>query len=265
MAALSEILAERFLDQDLVCFQASEDWGQGRTCYGGFLAVLALVSMRDVMALDTPLRALQINFIAPAPAGKVYCKVRLLRQGKYLAQVQCDLMAEDKLCGTVIGVFGVGRQVQLPMMLPQYRQPSFSPEQSQPLVYLEGVTPQFMQHIDMRWSDGRLPYSNDGQWQSRVYLKTKKEVLSSEAQIVLLSDGPPTPALSFFGVPTMNSSISWALELLPAPDDLSATDWLEAEQEVHSAADGFTTTRVKLWSSTGQLLSLGHQMIAIYG
>ena len=102
--ALSEILSNRRLSGDTVTFTATEDWMQGRTMFGGFLSALAVVAMRDTLGIDMPLRALQTNFVGPVPAGDVVYRTRLLRQGKSVSQVQCEIYSDETLAGLVVGV-----------------------------------------------------------------------------------------------------------------------------------------------------------------
>lgn len=265
MVSLSDILASRTLDNELVRFKATEDWGQGRTCFGGFLSALALVAMRDTMAIDAPLRALQTNFVAPVPPGEVICRTRLLRQGKNVAQVQCELWSEESLCGTVIGVFGFARATQLPRLSPVLNWPALPPEQCKELPFIPGITPQFLQHVHLRWAEGDFPYSSTNQWNSRIYLRTSDQGLSPEVQIVMLADGPPTPALSFFNAPTMSSSVSWSLELPPMPMQEITEGWFLIDMEVTSAAEGYSNLYAKLWTPSGQLASIGHQVVAVFG
>lgn len=265
MVPLSKILAERKLNNDLVSFHATEDWGQGRTCFGGFVSTLSLVAMRDSLAIDTPLRALQTNFVGPIPPGEVVCRTRLLRQGKNVTQVLCEIFSEEALCGTVIGVFGSSRATQLERLELQYTAPEKGPDECRLLPYIEGVTPQFLQHVHMKWAVGEFPYSNKGSWNSKIYLRTPDEGLSPEVQIVMLSDGPPTPALSFFNGPTMASSVSWSLELPPLPMDQINEGWFQIDMDVIGAAEGYTNLRSTLWTPSGKVASLGSQVVAVFG
>lgn len=265
MVPMSQILAERKLTDHFVSFQATEDWGQGRTCFGGFLSALALVAMRDSFSIDTPLRALQTNFVGPVPPGEVICKSRLLRQGKNVTQIQCEIFSDEVVCGSVIGVFGASRATQLPSMSMPYARPAKSADECDLLPFIDGVTPQFLQHIHMKWAEGHFPYTNQGDWNSKIYLRTPDEAISPEVQIVMLSDGPPTPALSFFNGPTMASSVSWALELPPLPLDQINEGWFQIDMQVIGAAEGYTNLRSTLWTPSGQLASLGSQVVAVFG
>ena len=265
MVPLSCILSDRTLDNEWVYFRATEDWAQGRTCFGGFLAALSVVSMRDTMAIDAPLRSIHTNFIAPVPPGVVACRSHLLRQGKSVAQVRCEIFSDETLCGSVIGVFGNPRKTTLPGRSPSYSKPSCPIEDCQELPFVPGVTPQFLQHISLRWAQGELPFTRSNDWSSRIYLKVLDECLSPEVQIVLLSDGPPSPALCFFGGQTMSSSVAWSLELPPLPAEQSIDGWFLIDTDVVVASEGYTHLSAKLWTPEGQLASLSNQVVAVFG
>lgn len=265
LVALSDILASRHLDGDTVTFNATEDWGQGRTMFGGFLSALALVAMRDTLGLDLPLRALQTNFVGPVATGAVVYRTRLLRQGKHVIQVQCDIYSQDTLAGVLIGVFGAARQSSLPKHAPKPYAMSFGVDNIQPLPFIPGLSPNFMQHLDMCWALGGVPYTGVPGEQSGLYLRAKDQNLSHEVLVVMLSDGPPTPALSYFQEPVMASSVSWSLELPTLSFDDVTDGWFQIDMNVDAMMDGYVNQTARLWTPSGQLASLGTQVVAVYG
>ena len=264
--ALSTVLANRQLDGDLVRFDVTEDWAQGRTLFGGFLSALAVVAMRDSLSLDLPLRALQVNFVGPVAPGSVQFRTRLLRQGKNVAQVQTEIWAADELAGLVVGVFGVARASQLPVKT--LERPVFpkTADECFQLPFIPKITPNFIQHIDMRWAVGSVPYAGADFWESGIYLRSKEASISQELQIVMLSDGPPTPSLCQFKGPVMGSSVSWSLELPTLkPTEWDAEDWFQIAMDTQAASEGYVNQTAKLWAPDGQLASLGYQVVAVYG
>ena len=263
--ALSEILSNRRLDGDTVTFNASEDWMQGRTMFGGFLSALAVVAMRDTLGIDIPLKALQTNFVGPVSAGQVVCSTRLLRQGKSVSQVQCEIYSDGTLAGLVVGVFGAPRETALPVLTPQHKALPKRVDECQALPLIPKITPNFLQHIEMRWALGSIPYMGDPSWESGIYLRAIDKNLSPEVLVVMLSDGPPTPCLSHFKGPVMASSVSWSLELPPLPADIDSDGWFQIDMETKAGADGYVNQTAKLWTPSGQLVSLGYQVVAVYG
>lgn len=263
--ALSEILSTRRLQGGSVTFRATEDWAQGRTMFGGFLSALAVVAMRDTLGLDMPLRALQTNFVGPVAAGEVVYKTRLLRQGKSVSQVHCEIYSDDVLAGLVVGVFGAARETALPVLTPERIPLPKAVEDVPPLPFIPKITPNFLQHVEMRWALGSIPYMGTPFWESGIYIRAVDKNLSPEVLIVMLSDGPPTPCLSHFSSPVMASSVSWSLELPPLPDRIDSEAWFQIDMDTKAGAEGYVNQSAKLWTPDGQLASLGYQVVAVYG
>ena len=263
--ALSEILSNRKLNSDTVFFNASEDWMQGRTMFGGFLSALALVAMRDTLGIDIPLRALQTNFIGPVAEGEVVCRTRLLRQGKNVSQVQCEIYSQEILAGLVVGVFGSARVTRIESHMPPRLALPAPAADIAPLPFIPGLSPKFLQHIEMRWARGSIPYTGQQCRESSIYIRTPDQDLSPEVQIVMLSDGPPTPILSQFTSPVMASSVSWSLELPACPIESFEEGWFQIDVEAVAAAQGYTNHTSMLWTPDGRLASLGYQVVAVYG
>ncbi|GLR25107.1 thioesterase family protein [Limnobacter litoralis] len=263
--ALSEILASRRLEGDTVTFNATEDWMQGRTMFGGFLSALAVVAMRDTLSLDIPLRALQTNFVGPVAMGEVLYRTRLLRQGKNITQVHCEIWSQDAFAGLVVGVFGTGRETALPAKTAVHTPLPKGPDEVMALPFIPKVTPNFTQHVDMRWAIGGVPYTGLQSTQSGIHIRAKDANLSPEILVVMLSDGPPTPVLSCFKGPVMASSVSWSLELPPLPLQLDSTAWYQIDMDTIAMSEGYVNQSARLWTADGRLLSLGYQVVAVYG
>lgn len=265
LVSLSEILAARQLQGDTVTFNATEDWMQGRTMFGGFLSALAVVAMRDTLGIDIPLRALQTNFVGPVAQGEVVYRTRLLRQGKSVSQVQCEIYSQEQLAGIVVGVFGSARETALPRHAPVRVPLPKSPDDSVTLPFIPKITPNFIQHIEFRWALGAFPYTGTPGCDTGIYMKLNESGLSNEVMIVMLSDGPPTPVLGHFKGPVMASSVSWSLELPPLPQEPLNEGWFQIDMHGEASADGYVNQSAKLWTPDGQLASLGYQVVAVYG
>ena len=263
--SLNHILSNRRLSGDTVHFTVTPDWQQGRTMFGGFISALAVVAMRDSLGLDIPLRALQTNFVGPIAAGQVRFVTRLLRQGKNVSQVHCEVWSGDDLAGLVVGVFGAARQTQLPLRTPERKPLPKTVDECVELPFIPNITPAFIQHVQMRWASGSMPYTGQNFWHSGIHIRARDTGVSPEVLIVMLSDGPPTPSLNQFKTPVMGSSVSWSLELPPIPQEPLDEGWFQIDMETHAAADGYVSQSATLWTPSGQLASLGTQVVAVYG
>jgi len=268
---LSALLGARRRDGDAVQFEITEDWLQGRTSFGGIIATLAVQAMRDVAGGgwpgDVQLRALQTSFIGPVAQGPVQVRVQVLREGKSVRQVQALVQQGGQTAALLLGVFGGPRETALPGLAPPQPAAARGPDETPALPYVPGVAPSFMQHLDMRWSEGGLPFSGTEDWHSRIHLKLKDEPEASPLELltVLLADAPPTPALSRFRRPTPASSVSWELELRPLPHGLPPQGWWRIDTEALAAAGGYINQVSRLWSPAGDLAALGYQVVTVYG
>ena len=264
LVPITELLARRQRNGDVVAFSISDDWKQGRTTFGGLVGALAVAAMRDVTGADWPLRALQASFIGPV-ADELEVAVHLLRQGRHVRQVQATLSTRGQIAAVLLGVFGEARSSTLPPLLaarpPVERAPAATPE----LPFVEGVAPNFIVHFDPRWAEGDLPYSNGTAWHSRIHVRMRDAAADAELTSVLLADMPPSPAVGRLKRPVPFSSVSWEIELIPAATPYDPTGWWRADTDVIAASDGYVNQRTSLWAPDGTLAALGYQVAAVYG
>lgn len=269
--SLTRILAQRRADGDALHFDISDDWLQGRTCYGGLIATLAAQAMREIAGSGWPpevsLRALQTSFVGPVSPGAVQVQVLRLRQGRHVAQVQALVQQGGQVAAALLGTFGAERPSSLPPRRPERPPARREPhELPAPPRGWPGV-PVFLQHFDMRWADGAPPYSGGGGWTSSIHLRIQPgeaAALAAELQTVLLADLPPTPAVGQLRAPTANSSVSWALELRP-PATPPGEGWWRADCESLLAEGGYVNHAARLWAPDGTLAAYGYQVVAVFG
>lgn len=271
LTTLSALLAARTLDAAArtVTFEIPEDWQQGRTTFGGLIATLAVQAMRDVAgpawSSEVSLRALQTSFIGPVERGVFEVSVQVLREGKHVRQVQALVRQNGQTSAILLGVFGTPRDTVVPVMAPARPAVASSPDQSIQVPFLPGVTPNFTQHFDFRWGEGTMPYSGADSWHSRIHLRLKSETVEPELLTVLLADSPPSPVISRFTKPAPASSVSWELELRPVADAEQGDAWWRVDTDVIAAAGGYVNQVSKLWTPSGELASIGYQVVAVYG
>lgn len=269
---LSALLEGRIAGSGSVQFDIPEDWLQGRTTFGGLIAVLAVQAMRDIAGAHWPagvrLRALQTSFIGPIGKGSVQVVVQVLREGKNVRQVQALVRQGEDTGAVLLGMFGNDRETALPVLAPEQPKVALSPEQAMPVPFLPGVVPNFIQHMDMRWAEGGLPFSGSNDWHNRIHLRLKHagDVINTELLAVLLADAPPSPVIGRFSRPTPASSVSWELELLPidsSPE--AASGFWRVDTDALAATGGYVNEVSRLWTPSGRLASLGYQVVAAYG
>ncbi len=268
LTSLAQVLALRQRQDDRVGFHVTPDWLQGRTSFGGLIAVLGVQAMRDLAGADWPLRALQTNFIGPIDAGPVEVRVQVIRAGRNVRQVQASVMRDGDVSALLVGVFGAARVSSLDELRPRRPEVSLTPEDSAWRPFVPGVAPNFVQHLDMRWAEGDLPYGGGSAWHSRIHLRlVQPHGVDDELMTVMLADAAPTPAIGRVRQPTPASSVSWSLELRPQAGAHTDTDpqaWWRVDKDTHAAGGGYINESSKLWTPSGELAALGYQVVAVY-
>ena len=268
---LPELIERRRVGADAVFFPVTEDWQQGRTCFGGLISTLAVQAMRDLAGnawpADAGLRGLQTCFIAPVVPGEVEIGVQLLRQGRNVCQVQAQARQGGQVAAVLLGVFGAERPSSLPPRRPQRPAPRHEADALPPPPARPAQAPVFLQHFDMRWADGPPPYSGGQGFSSCIHLRLAGDeaaTLSAELLTVLFADLPPTPVVGQLSKPSANSSVTWALELRPV-DPGPPQGWWRTDNESLMVDGGYVNHRSLLWAPGGQLAAYGSQVVAIFG
>jgi acyl-CoA thioesterase len=250
-------------------------WGNGRTVFGGLQVALSVRAMRgalehtlgpgkgDLAAL--PLRSLQTTFVAPVPAGTpVELRAGFLRSGRSATHARCDLLHDGAVACTTVAVFGAARPSRITLDIPR---PGLAadPESLQELPYIPGITPEFLQHLKLRWAVGRFPYSGHDEPHSSIYARLPDPLCSAEDALIALADSIPTPALSMLEKPAPATSINWMLELIGDPALLDRDRWSLIGTDVRAGADGYLSQTSILWGPDGHAYSVSHQSVAIFG
>lgn len=243
------------------------EWGQGRASFGGLIAALQYEAMRAKVPADRPVRSLAITFVGPVePDVPVSFEVDVLREGKAVSQVLGRAMQKGQVVTLVQGSFGASRPSEVAVTA------NAAPEMKhwddcQEMLYIKGITPEFMRHLAMRWSIGGLPFTGNtsrdmGGW-VRLRGEGKDEVVS-EAHILALVDAWPPSLLSHLKKPAAGSTLTWTIEFVQPLLALSTLDWCKYLVEIEYAADGYGHAAAKLWSEDGQLIAMSRQTVTIF-
>jgi acyl-CoA thioesterase len=245
-----------------------ETWGQGRTTFGGLLSALAVRAMRGLVP-SAPLRVLQTTFIAPVPPGTVHIEVKLLRSGKSASHVEARLYDQGQVACLVVAIFGTARESAIQVDPPP---PGLqvTPEQSRLFPWIEGVTPAFTRHCEMRWATGKMPFRGASEPKTQIYIGFREEPfagngLLGEAQLIAYADIIPSPGVSMLTRPAAASSLTWTLELLT--DEYGAARpglWL-MDAAVTSGHQGYLSQTATLWSPEWQAFALSRQSVVVFG
>jgi acyl-CoA thioesterase len=238
-----------------------EDWLQGRTLFGGLQAAIGLAALRTVVP-DSPLRSLQVTFIAPVPGGKVEARARVLRSGKNATHAEARIVDGETTLASMIGVFGRARDSAIRVVPVQ---PAFDAARPFEMRYREGVVPSFTQHFKARWLRGSPPYAGATERDNVIELGMRDPGPASEMHVLAMADFIPPIALSFLREPVAAASLTWMLELLR--DDVSglALEGWRMDAHLFAAHEGYTHQSLELWGPDGTLVALGRQTMVVFG
>lgn len=241
-------------------------WGQGRATYGGLVAAAVVSQMQRVVAAGRSLRSLQVSFVGPvAPGVPVGIEVEMLREGKAVSQVQGKMTQEGQVCLVVLGSFGGSRESRVQVAAEPEVLPS-PPETLKALPYIKGMTPEFFQHVDMRWAFGGFPFTGNQSREMGGWMRFNEPPRElDDATLVALVDAWPPAVLPHLSQPAPASSLSWSLEFLYPRPQLESGDWLLYRASIDQAGAGYGHTHANIWSQNGELLAISRQTVTVFG
>lgn len=227
-----------------------DNWGQGRTAYGGFTAAMGLASARDCFADLPPLRSAQVAFVGPL-SGRIVFAPTLLRRGRSASFVRVDASSGADVGAAMTFVFADNRDLAVSFAVPD------EPVGAGAVIHVPEQV-RFAQNFDHWFAEGATDYVD-----RLVRLKTPSAV-DAEIELLAVADLLPPPAL--FNLPEIVplSSMSWQIDLM-APARRSADGrWrLKNEAEMHDR--GLSTQRMWMWDGAGRLVASGRQLVTLFG
>jgi acyl-CoA thioesterase len=244
------------------------DWAQGRAGFGGLMAALLFEVMAVKVPAGRPVRSLAITFVGPALTGMpIRFEAEVLREGKAVSSVLGRAVQEGGVVTLIQGNFGAPRASQI--SVPSFPAVDMKPlEASTALPYIKGVTPEYIQYLDMRWGIGAMPFTNSpgremGGW-VRLRGDVPKEPLS-EAHLLALVDAWPPALLPYLNKPAAGSTLSWTIEFVQPGPALTTLDWCRYCATVEYARDGYGHTAAALWTAEGELIAISRQTVTVFG
>lgn len=242
-------------------------WSQGRACYGGLMAALMYQAMTAKVS-DRPVRSLSITFVGPAePLVPIDFQVEVLREGRAVTSLLGRAVQKGQVTTVMQASFGLARESAITVSAVPVA-PMKSLEQSTPLPYIEGLTPEYIGQIDMRWGIGAMPFSGTpvagiGGWM-QLRGETREQPVD-EAVLLVLADAWPPATLPWLSRPAPGSSLTWTIEFVQPLPALSTAQWCRYQAVIEHARDGYGHTAAALWNPDGQLMALSRQTVTVFG
>jgi acyl-CoA thioesterase len=240
-----------------------DDWLQGRATFGGLVAAAGNEAMRGLVPSERPLRSLQTTFVGPANPGKWKLQPRVLRVGKAVTIAHCEILSDDQVAATLVGIYGMSREsavvvkpeaVASPRSIDEIREVQYKPEHNVA----------FLQHFAIRWAEGARPFTSTRS-RSKVYIRHRDPAPLTESAIVALIDCIPTPAMSMFKAPAPSSSMVWTLELFEHDLDFASDRFWRIDTDLDAATDGYVTQTGVLNDPNGRPVAITRQLVVVFG
>lgn len=243
-----------------------ETWGQGRTVFGGLSAGLLNKAMTGELGDDRNMRVQTVQFIGPLNTETPFTiAVEHLRDGKNVTQMQARLMQNGKVAVQAMAAFGQDRDSKVntrsePVDLGEVpKKPAWMPQ-------IPKVTPKFHRNIDIKFTDGGLPFTNkkEGKYEGWMRLSDAPANMTDAHLIALIDVWPPT-VLQQLRWPAPASTLSWNVEFVHPHPELSPTDWIGYRAKTVQAADGYAHSEAHIFAPDGTLIALSRQLVTVFG
>jgi acyl-CoA thioesterase len=242
-----------------VTLEKAEAWLQGRTLYGGASALIAYTAVTRAHPGLPPLRAAQIAF--SGPVGESFeTRVSVLRAGRNVTQLRCELVAEGEVGLAAIFVFGAAREANAVHPAPRCEPWPGAPEDAEPLPNPEAL--HFIGNFELRRAQDE---TGPGFPLVRRWLRLKDEAgLDPVSRLVLIGDTLPPGSMRAMQRRGPLSSVNWSFNILD-PEAQTRGGWWLAETASDHADHGYSSERLRLWDADGRLVMVGMQAAAIFG
>lgn len=263
MSSLRAVVDQLEPSGDAFVIAAPEDWGQGRTLYGGMTAALAYEAVRRGLGDLGPLRSAQLTFIGPA-SGKLRFEPKLLRRGRSSAIVGAECFNEEGQAARATFVFGAARESKVAheyLTMPSVA----APDAVQPFRKEGPNAPRgFWNNFETRLAKGGRLFENDAPLPEFAVWTRFLDAGGAEpiTALLALADCLPPAAMVHFPTPAPISTMTWTVDVLQQPASVDGWHLLWASSE--HAADGYSMQAMTLWNDAGVPLAVGRQAVAIF-
>lgn len=244
-------------------------WQQGRTIFGGLTAAMVLSYLQAQCQSDIPLRSLAINFCGVTQADQaISFQHQTLSRGKSITQLNGQMLQNGQVVTQVTACYGKARESDVLIEPELATLPA--PESGQTMPFIEGLTPNFIQHVHLELQEGQFPFTNSQQHTMGGWMRfVDAEGAMSNLHLIGLLDAWPPVVLQNLKRPAPASSVTWQVDFVKPLTELNHTpnacDWVYFQDHAIRAHNGYANTEAKAFSQSGELLALSRQMVSMYG
>lgn len=239
---------------------ASDDWRQGRTLYGGVSSALCYAAATRFVTNLPPLRSAQIAFVGPA-VGEAVLVPTLLRQGKSVTFLACDLFSEGVVATRALFAFGGERPSAFHVEAPN----------APPVPLPEACTslfgdryPAFAAHFDMRLAAGNRPVTGATSGEMTVWAQHRDAAnVDPITALIAMADALPPASIPRMVTPAAISSMTWQFDLCDV-SRFKPEDWVLMRSADEAVSHGYSGQSMGMWDAQGQPILVGRQSVAIF-
>jgi acyl-CoA thioesterase len=238
----------------------SDDWRQGRTLFGGLSAALCYAACERIASDLPPLRSAQIAYIGPT-GGEATLRPSILRQGKSVTFVACDLIADGAVATRALFCFGGERETAHHQEAPDA--PDVPPPSACQSLF--GThRPTFTQHLDQRLAAGQRPVSSAKKGEMTVWVRHEDpNPPRSLVSLIALGDALPPASMPRLTTPAAISTMTWQFDMVdPTRFDTAGYSLLRSSDE--AVGHGYSTQAMGMWNERGEAVLIGRQSVAVF-
>ena len=186
---------------------------------------------------------------------------RILRQGKSVSFVACDVLAEGSIATRALFAFGGARESafqQEAAVAPIVPAPDDCPS------FFGERRPAFANHFDMRLAGGCAPVSRADRGEILVWARHRDPQAPSDmTSLIAMADSLPPASITRFAEPAALSTMTWQFDLAEAAR-FRAVQWVLMHACDDNVRDGYSGQSMTMWDAQGQPLLAGRQSVAIF-
>ena len=244
---------------------APVNWAQGRTLYGGISASLVYCGMRQLVAPEKVLRALNTSFIGPIePDVPFRIELTILREGKNTSQLEGKIIQHGQVCLAALASFGLERKSAVKVANSrQHNMPA--PKKANFLPMIPKVTPKFMGHFELAKEHGSFPFTGSKSSDLGGWMRFKQApAVFTDAHLVAIIDMWPPTVLQLLRWPAPASTMCWNLEFIHPHREFAADGWLAYHAHTLQADSGYAHTEANIWDGQGALVAISRQTVTVF-
>jgi|MDTC01.2.fsa_nt_gb acyl-CoA thioesterase len=250
-------------ETDVFTVSYPEPWFQGPGAFGGLVFASLGHAMEQAVGDPTrPLRNFQVQMCAPPGKGGQTIEAEVVRSGGRVSYTRALMRDGDSVLAIASGIFGGPMASALDEARLPYPEMT-SVDETAVMPNLD-FTPAFIDQFEVRVGQGGLPASNHHEALAAAWIKLREPPQTWDTNLTLgLLDVLWPAALAKSETFRRIGTISFSANLMHHPEDLNPEEPALALKESHITQEGYSDESNVLWSPSGKVLGVAHQLVAI--